>query len=202
MTTPPAIDIGRLPSLPDLFAHLNAGKHLNRLAHHSLWAELEREQEQYTALFAALGYELRVDGRGFAWFHFDEASANVSKTTRQLALLFMLIFEFKSDAGAHLARFTDWPIDLGLLNALIEKHHMLLAAENLADPELLQQLMRSAANYGFAIAEGSGWRLLPAVFRYLDRFEELAHREATEPAPLRESEDETGPERDREEDAE
>lgn len=202
MNTPAPIDLGRMPALAELFAHLTAGKHLNRLAHHSLWAELEREQAQYTELFAALGYELRMDGRGFAWFHFDEASSNVSKTTRQLALLFMLIFEFKADAGAHLARFTDWPIDHGFLNALIEKHQMLLAAENLADPELLQQLMRSAANYGFAIAEGAAWRLLPAVFRYLDRFEELAHREATEREPLLESDDEAWPVGEREEDAE
>ncbi len=183
MNAPEPIDLKRLPSLAELFAHLNAGRHLNRLAHHRLWAELEREQAQYTALFAALGYALRVDGRGFAWFHFDEASSNVSKTTRQLALLFLLIFEFKVDAGAHLARFTDWPIDHGFLDALIEKHQMLLAAENLADPALLQQLMRSAANYGFATVEGAGWRLLPAVFRYLDRFEELAHREAMVRAP-------------------
>lgn len=201
MTASSRIDLDRLPSLSQLFAHLNAGKHLNRLAHHSLWAELEREQAQYNALFAALGYELRIDGRGFAWFHFDEASSNVSKTTRQIALLFMLIFEFKADAGAHLARFTDWPIDHGFINALIEKHRLLLAAESLADPELLQQLMRSATTYGFAIAEGAGWRLLPAVFRYLDRFEELAHREATEVEPLPESADEAWPAQDREEDA-
>lgn len=189
MNTPAPIELGRLPSLADLFAHLLAGKHLNRLANHSLWAELEREQAQYAQLFAALGYDLRIDGRGFAWFHFDEASSNVSKTTRQLALLFMLIFEFKADGGAHLARFTDWQIDHSFLSALIEKHQLLLAAENLAEPDLLQQLLRSAANYGFAIAEGAGWRLLPAVFRYLDRFEELAHRDATEPDSLLDSED-------------
>lgn len=168
------VDLQRLPLLRELFEYLNAGKHLNRLAQPGLWAELEREQAQYETLFSALGYTLRVDGRGFAWFHFGEASSNVTKTTRQLALLFMMIFESKADRGAHLARFTEWLIDQGFLVSLIEKNALLLKAEQLAELEQLTQLMRTAANYGFALAEGTGWRLLPAVFRYLDRFEEMA----------------------------
>lgn len=176
MNSPSSIDLKRLPSLQALFEQLNAGKHLNRLANQGLWAELEQEQAQYGTLFAALGYKLRIDGRGFAWFHFDEASVTVSKTTRQLALLFMLIFEFKADIGVHLARFTDWPIDQGFLLGLIEKNHLLLKAEHLAELENLTQLMRTASTYGFAQVDAAGWRLLPAVFRYLDRFEELAQR--------------------------
>ena len=179
MSAPSPIDLQRLPSLRELFEHLNAGKHLNRLAQQRLWAELEREQGQFETLFAALGYALRIDGRGFAWFHSDEGTSNVTKTTRQLALLFMLIFEFKADMGVHLARFTEWPVDQGFLLALIEKNNLLLKAEHLAEVDQLTQLMRTAANYGFAIADGAGWQLLPAVFRYLDRFEELAHRDTT-----------------------
>lgn len=182
MSAPSPLDLQRLPFLRELFEHLNAGKHLNRLSQQRLWAELEREQAQYEALFAALGYTLRIDGRGFAWFHSDEGTSNVTKTTRQLALLFMLIFEFKADMGVHLARFTEWPIDQGFLIALIEKNTMLLKAEHLAEVDQLAQLMRTAANYGFAIADGAGWRLLPAVFRYLDRFEELAHRDTADEA--------------------
>lgn len=177
MSAPSSIDLQRLPFVRELFEHLNAGKHLNRLTQQRLWAELEREQGQYETLFAALGYALRIDGRGFAWFHSDEGTSNVTKTTRQLALLFMLIFEFKADMGVHLARFTEWPIDQGFLLALIEKNNLLLKAEHLAEVDQLMQLMRTAANYGFAVADGVGWRLLPAVFRYLDRFEELAHRD-------------------------
>lgn len=180
MSVSSSIDLERLPSLRELFEHLNAGKHLNRLVQQRLWAELEREQSQYETLFAALGYALRIDGRGFAWFHFDEGTSNVTKTTRQLALLFMLIFEFKADMGVHLARFTEWPIDQGFLVALIEKNNLLLKAEHLAEVEQLTQLMRTATNYGFAVTDGAGWRLLPAVFRYLDRFEELAHRDTTD----------------------
>lgn len=168
------IDLNKMPRLKELFSLLNSGRHLNRRADPALWAELERATLQYETLFAALGYELRIDGRGYAWFQTAEASATVSKATRQLALLFMLLFEQQADAGQHLGRFTDWHIDRKLLAALWDKNRALLEAEGFADAELLAQLLDTAARYGFAETAPHGWSLLPAVFRYLDRFEELA----------------------------
>ncbi len=170
----PPIALEQLSRLKDLFAMLNAGRHVNRLAEPVLWAELEREAAQYERVFGALGYELRIDGRGYAWFQTSEASGTVSKATRQLALLFMLIFEQQADAGQHLGRFVDWRIDRALLASLLDKNRALLDAEGLAELEPLQQLLDTAVRYGFADAANGAWRLLPAVFRYLDRFEELA----------------------------
>lgn len=184
MTAPGPINLLKLPLLGELFAFFNSGKHLNRLSEPRLWAELEREREAYEALFSALGYCLRVDGRGFAWFQHEDASSGVSKMTRQLALLFMLVFECQADAGLHLGRFTEWKIDDSLLAALIEKNRLLLEAEGLADAEQLTGLLKTSANYGFALMDGSAWRLLPAVFRYLDRFEELARDEDSPDQPL------------------
>lgn len=169
-----AIELAQLPHLKELFALFNGGRHLNRVAEPAMWAALERGAAQYESLFGALGYDLRIDGRGYAWFHTAEASANVSKATRQLALLFMLIFEQQADAGQHLGRFVDWHLDQALLGALWDKNRQLLEAEGFADAEQLQPLLDTAARYGFAEAAGARWRLLPAVFRYLDRFEELA----------------------------
>lgn len=179
MNTVTPLYLHKMPLLAELFATLNSGRHLNRLADHRLWAELEKERSDYERLFDALGYQLRVDDRGFAWFHFDEASSTVSKTTRQLALLWMLIFSTQADAGQHLGRFTDWVIDRKLLATLIENHRAVLEAEGLSEVEYLEQLMKSASNYGFAQPESGHWRLLPAVFRYLDRFEELAGKQDT-----------------------
>jgi hypothetical protein len=120
-----------------------------------------------------LGFNLRIDGRGFAWFHFDGANSNVNSATRQLALLFMLVFELKADEGLHLARFTDWLIDRELLAALFERSNDLLLAEGL-DEQNLVSLFERACNYGFAESSNGGWQLLPAVWRYLDHFESLA----------------------------
>ena len=184
MNTNSPLNLHKMPLLSEVFSFLNSGKHLNRMADHRLWAELEREREAYETLFGALGYELRIDARGFAWFHFEDASSNVSKTTRHLALLFMLMFEFQADLGMHLGRFTDWVIDDALLAALTEKNRLLLQAEGLADQNQLEPLLRAAVNYGFATSHGNSWRILPAVFRYLDRFEELSQaRKPTDDAP-------------------
>ena len=92
MTIPHALAaaLSQMPALAELFRLFLSGKHLNRMAEPALWAELEQHEASYVGLFAALGFELRLDARGFA------------------------------------------------------------------------------------VAEPAGWRLLPAVYRYLDHFESLA----------------------------
>jgi hypothetical protein len=170
-----AIDLQRLVHLADLFKHFNSGKHLNRLSDAALWAELEQEQEAYAALFQALGYELRIDGRGFAWFHTDEKSTTLSQQSRQFALLFMVIFDTQADAGKALNRFSDWAIDRALFTTASEHHQELLQAEGL-DVDALLALMERAETFGFARREAGHWQLLPAVCRYLDHFEALAEQ--------------------------
>lgn len=189
MTVSTNLDLARLGALADVFAALNAGRHLNRLSDITLWGELERERDTYERLFTALGYSLRIDERGFAWFHSDDSSNAMSKATRQLALLFLLIFECQADAGRHLGRFHEWRIDRALLAELIDKHRLLLEAETLADPEQLAGLLKTASNYGFAEADGNAWRLLPAVYRYLDRFEALTRVESADEGDANSAED-------------
>lgn len=175
MTGKNPVDLNTLSNLAELFKLFNGGKHLNRVADPVLWTELEQEADAYQSLFQSLGYELRIDRRGFAWFHNDEASSNITKTTRQLALLFLVVFEYQADAGHSLQRFDAWPIDRALLTAIFEQYQELLTAEEL-DVEGLEGLLETAARYGFAVAESGSWRLLPAVYRYLDHFEELARQ--------------------------
>lgn len=171
--TDTTIELNALPQLAELFRLFTNGRHLNRQADAALWVELEREQAAYQALFTALGYDLRIDGRGFAWFHTEEATSNVNKATRQLALLFMVVFDTQADAGKPLTRFSDWVIDRALLQTVHEQHQELLLAEGI-DVEGLVGLFDTAVRFGFATSEGGHWQLLPAVCRYLDHYEELA----------------------------
>ncbi len=164
-----------LPNLAPLFRWLNRGRHLNRLAEPALWEELERNIDEYQAIFTALGYELRLDGRGFAWFHQDDGSTTTNKATRQLALLFMVIFDTQADAGVPLMKFEHWRIDQTLLTTVYEQHQDLLDAEEL-DLPALTGLMKTAENFGFARFDSGAWQLLPAVCRYLDHYEELANQ--------------------------
>lgn len=175
MTTPQtsAVTLSQMPALAVLFRLFISGKHLNRVAEPQLWAELEKQEASYVCLFAALGFDLRRDARGFAWFHSDDASSNIGKTSRQLALLFMVIFDAQANAGKPLQRFTDWLIDSTWLIEVYKQQQDLLDAEGL-DGDALVDLLGRACALGFAVTEPTGWRLLPAVCRYLDHFEELA----------------------------
>lgn len=175
MTGKNPVDLNTLSNLAELFKLFNGGKHLNRVTEPILWTELEQEADAYQSLFQSLGYELRIDRRGFAWFHNDEASSNITKMTRQLALLFLVVFEYQADAGQPLQRFDDWLIDQALLKAIFEQYQELLTAEEL-DVEGLEGLLETAVRYGFAVAESGSWRLLPAVYRYLDHFGELTQQ--------------------------
>jgi hypothetical protein len=175
MTTPSplAVTLAQMPVLAELFRLFLSGKHLNRVAEPALWAELEQWEADYVALFAALDFDLRLDARGFAWFHSGDASSNIGKISRQLALLFMVIFDAQANAGKALQRFGDWLIDSAWLAEVYRQQQDLLDAEGL-HPDALVDLLDRACSLGFAVAEPAGWRLLPAVCRYLDHFEDLA----------------------------
>jgi len=175
MTTPHLLTtpLAQMPALAELFRLFLSGKHLNRMAEPALWAELEKHEPSYVGLFAALGFELRLDARGFAWFHSTDANSNIGKVSRQLALLFMVIFDAQANAGKALQRFTDWLIDSAWLVEVYKQQQDLLDAEGL-NPDALVELLGRACNLGFAMAEPAGWRLLPAICRYLDHFESLA----------------------------
>jgi hypothetical protein len=173
---PLAAALANTPSLAELFRLFLSGKHLNRIAEPVLWTELEKQQSAYDRLFTALGYDLRLDSRGFAWFHSAEASSNISKTSRQLALLFMVIFDAQANVGKPLQRFNDWLIDREWLTEVYKQQQEVLDAEGLG-PDELMELINRACTLGFAKAEPTGWRLLPSVCRYLDHFEALAEAE-------------------------
>lgn len=167
------VNLQNLPGLAELFKWFNAGKHLNRLSEPVLWVELEQSLLAYQAIFQALGYELRVDGRGFAWFHNDEVSASVTGQSRQLALLFMVIFDTQADAGHALQRFSEWRVDRKFIEAVFDQHRDLLDTEGL-QVEALIALLTKAETFGLVRQQGDFWELLPAVCRYLDHFEALA----------------------------
>lgn len=168
-----SLQLAQMPSLTELFQFFIAGKHLNRTAEPTLWLELEQHEADYCALFSALGYELRIDRRGFAWFHVSDAASYISKTSRQLALLFMMIFDSQANAGQSLQRYLDWLLDRTLLNEIYQQNKGVLDAEEI-QVDNMTTLLNRACNLGLAKEEGPGWRLLPAVARYLDHFEALA----------------------------
>ena len=171
------IDFTALSQLQPLFKLLSSGAHLNRLKDSKLWVELERFQNDYESLFAALGFILVLDNRGFAYFKTELASSYTGKLTRRLALLIMLLFEYQADQGLHLFQFQQWRLDTRLIDTLWQQYAALFEAEEINSSKTLREILDSAARVGFLIVDDDAYYLLPAVYRYLDLFEELAQAE-------------------------
>ncbi|PML98761.1 condensin complex protein MksE [Vibrio breoganii] len=171
------VDLNELVHLTDLFNLFNSGRHLNRSTDAAYWHELEQQAEQYQRLFASLGFDLRIDGRGFAWFHDEDGNPNINKQSRQLALLLMVIFDHQADSGRSLGQFYQWTIDNAFLDEVYEKHKELLDAEEL-DQDVLVKILDNAVRKGFAVQDSNHWRLLPSVYRYLDHFECITEQQS------------------------
>lgn len=175
-----SIDLNQLAQLQALFKVLSSGAHINRLQDTELWLDLEQHFASYASLFSALGFVLALDGRGFAYFKTEQASAYTGKLTRRLALLLMLLFEYQADQGLHLFQFQQWRIDGPLLDKLSQHYYSMLEAEDMANPQVLKETLERAARVGFAVFDDGSFWLLPAVHRYLDLFEELAQADKPE----------------------
>lgn len=170
MTT---INLDKLTCLQEILTRLSKnGEHINRAVDALLWANLEQEQSSYEVLFSALGFDLRIDPRGFAWFNTKENSSSSNQNTRRLALFFMVLFEYQGDAGKPLRRFMDWRIDAELLTEVYSQHKEVLFAEGISAEEF-PDFTKTAERFGFMCKEDGAYYLLPAVYRYLDHFEAL-----------------------------
>jgi hypothetical protein len=174
------LDLNPLAQLQPLFKCLSAGYHLNRYQDPELWLALEQQQDGYQTLFAALGFSLVLDGRGFAYFKTEQASAYKGKLTRRLALVLMLLFEYQADQGVQLFQFQQWRLAPAFLDKLHQHYQAILAAEDMGSTQSLLEVLDSAARIGFLGLDDGVYYLLPAVHRYLDLFLELADAERSE----------------------
>lgn len=177
-----------LPHIKALFSLLNAGVHINRLSHVELWVDIEKQSEQYQAFFAQLGFDLRIDGRGFAWFHEEECNPNITKQSRQIALLIMVVFDYQADNGLSLGQFTDWNLNRHLLSKVYEKHKALLDAEEL-DVDGLIKILEVATRKGFVMGDNNCWQFLPSVYRYLAHFEAITEKKESNKSDVESNEE-------------
>lgn len=82
-----------------------------------------------------------------------------------------------------------------LLDKLWQQYHVILEAEEITSPQSLKDILDSAVRVGFLVFEGGAYRLLPAVHRYLDLFQELAQAERLDQAQDEKVQDEMGAEK-------
>lgn len=177
MTTD-AVDLRHLSSLTPLYRKMRAGTHIGRLNEPDLWANLEANHEDYARLFSALGYQLGMDPRGFAWLDEErEAVADESRLTKKvrgLALLISALLDFQANAGRSLPSFMSWEIDDQLLSQVLDTQREALAMSEMSSVDEMRSQLGTAVTWGMALNVEGHWRLLPAVARIIDKFPEAA----------------------------
>jgi hypothetical protein len=163
------IDLKELTQLAPIFRELFKGYHVSR-RDPELYAQLSNQQDQYRALFKALGYELVCDSRGFYYFVPEQMGAQVNKTAQRLALFTFILVEHLADQSRDpLAVLDGGSIGRDELPALLEKYRdLFLQAEVTSVEELEEKVMRRLNQLGFAGEENGIYRFLAPMHRFLD----------------------------------
>ena len=163
------LDLSELSQLAPIFRELFKGYHVSR-RDPELYAQLSNFQDQYRALFKALGFELVCDTRGFYYFVPDTATAQVNKTAQRLALFTFIIVEHLADQGRDPISVLDGgSLGRDELPALLDKYRdLFVQAEVTTHEELEEKIMRRMTQLGFASEEPGIYRFLPPMHRFLD----------------------------------
>lgn len=163
------IDLKELTQLAPIFRELFKGYHVSR-RDPELYAQLSNLQDQYRALFKALGYELICDSRGFYYFVPEQMGAQVNKTAQRLALFTFILVEHLADQGRDpLAVLDGGSLGRDELPPLLEKYRdLFLQAEVTTIEELEEKIMRRLNQLGFTGEENGVYRFLAPMHRFLD----------------------------------
>jgi len=163
------IDLNELSQLAPIFRELFKGYHVSR-RDAELYSQLSNQQDQYRALFKALGFELVCDTRGFYYFVPEQMGAQVNKTAQRLALFTFIIVEHLADQGRDpLAVLDGGSLGRDELPPMLEKYRdLFLQAEVQTQDELEEKVMRRLTQLGFASEDNGIYRFLPPMHRFLD----------------------------------
>ena len=163
------IDLNELSQLAPIFRELFKGYHVSR-RDAELYSQLSNQQDQYRALFKALGFELVCDTRGFYYVVPEQMGAQVNKTAQRLALFTFIIVEHLADQGRDpLAVLDGGSLGRDELPPLLEKYRdLFLQAEVQTQDELEEKVMRRLTQLGFASEDNGIYRFLPPMHRFLD----------------------------------
>lgn len=195
------IDLSELTQLAPIFRELFKGYHLSRRDAEA-YRQLSDLQDQYRALFRALGFELVCDSRGFYYFVPEQMGAQVNKTAQRLALFTFMLVEHLADQGRDPLNVLDGgSLGRDELPPLLEKYReLLLQAEVQSQEDLEEKVLRRLVQLGFAADEQGSYRFQPPMHRFLDvclavqQDRDLAaslHSDLPLPAPLLAADDET-----------
>ena len=164
------IELETLKHLRDVFQTLSKGYHLSN-EDFGLYHELQDHEAVYEELFAALGYTLHVDRRGFCYMTPEDENLVMNVTTRKMALLLFLVVEYLADSGRDpLTAITRGSLDLPeLTEGLVAKAPEMLKEAGMGTVDAVAKVFATTfTRFGFAAVNGNIIRFRPPVHRFLD----------------------------------
>ncbi len=168
------IDLSQLSLLKAINKKLVSGYHISE-QDRELWQQLDQQIEQYAALFAALGYELVQDARGFVYLYADDATPSMGKTSRSFALtIYILIEHFANQGNDPINALFDQDIDLSLMQSLVQHNkHLFDQLEIFSGSDLRKDVFMRMVRLGVAKATEQGFLLQAPAYRYIDALLEI-----------------------------
>lgn len=169
------LDLAQLPRLEEIFQKLLDGYHVCP-EDFALYREISQQQSDYGNLFAALGYTLKADARGFYYFSPPESgAAGISDRSRHAAVLVFVLVETLADQGLDpdtLLRGEALPESM--FEQVMQRHGDLLRQAELNDREAVDRLLRWMERKGLLSQSGRQIRFRTPIARFLDVCLELA----------------------------
>jgi len=140
------IDLEKLPNLADIHKRLTTGYHISE-QDFALWTELDGNEDAYSALFAALGNQLKL-----------------------FALTTYALVELFADQGQDpLRALFETEINHEILSSILQQqYHLFEQLEIYSATDLKREVGNRMLRYGFAKTQGDNFKLLPPLYRFLD----------------------------------
>ena len=184
----PAVHLDRMPRLKEMFQYLQRGGHVSSETF-GLYHEMQDHEVAYEALFAALGYTLESDRRGFYYLVPEDTQLILNATTQKMALLIFVLVDVLADSGRDpLQAMLKDELSLQIVSEqMFDNHTALLMQGGFESAEAVEKYFSTTfCRLGFAAVDGEQLRFLAPVHRFLDVCAELGREE------WREDIDETG----------
>jgi len=140
-----------------------------------MWQELDQNIDDYTALFLALGHELKHDSRGFYYFTSDDSTPNMGKISRSIALTVYILIEHYANTGKDpMHALFDSINDLELMHTLVQLNKNLFDQLDIfSAADLRKDVYLRMVRLGLARETEGGFMLQAPVHRYIDALMEV-----------------------------
>ncbi|MGH8501902.1 MAG: condensin complex protein MksE [Gammaproteobacteria bacterium] len=170
-----ALDLAQLPRLEEIFQKLLDGYHICH-EDFALYREISEQESEYGKLFAALGYTLKADVRGYYYFVPSKPRVGkISDSSQRAAVLVFVLVETLADQGLDpdtLLR--GEPLPESMFEQVMQRHGDLLRQAELNDRDAVDRLLRWMESKGLLSQSGGQTRFRTPIARFLDVCLELA----------------------------